>query len=137
MGNGIDSTSFSSCSTTGRILNRFSKDIGQLDSMLPITFVDFSQVSEFIALGGNIYVFWQAERFPNPVSINLFFSCLLGGVSHFPQLILQNIGVVAVAAAVMPWILIPVVPLLIIFLFLRRYFLQTSRDVKRLESTSE
>ncbi|CDQ68929.1 unnamed protein product [Oncorhynchus mykiss] len=94
MGNGIDSTSFSSCSTTGRILNRFSKDIGQLDSMLPITFVDFS------------------------------------------QLILQNIGVVAVAAAVMPWILIPVVPLLIIFLFLRRYFLQTSRDVKRLESTT-
>uniref|UniRef100_A0A8C7VS14 Multidrug resistance-associated protein 4 n=1 Tax=Oncorhynchus mykiss TaxID=8022 RepID=A0A8C7VS14_ONCMY len=78
----------------GRILNRFSKDIGQLDSMLPITFVDFS------------------------------------------QLILQNIGVVAVAAAVMPWILIPVVPLLIIFLFLRRYFLQTSRDVKRLESTT-
>ncbi|XP_064826807.1 ATP-binding cassette sub-family C member 4-like isoform X3 [Oncorhynchus masou masou] len=78
----------------GRILNRFSKDIGQLDSMLPITFVDFS------------------------------------------QLILQNIGVVAVAAAVMPWILIPVVPLLIIFLFLRHYFLQTSRDVKRLESTS-
>uniref|UniRef100_A0A674ETS6 Multidrug resistance-associated protein 4 n=1 Tax=Salmo trutta TaxID=8032 RepID=A0A674ETS6_SALTR len=78
----------------GRILNRFSKDICQLDSMLPITFVDFS------------------------------------------QLILQNIGVVAVAAAVMPWILIPVVPLLIVFLFLRRYFLQTSRDVKRLESTT-
>uniref|UniRef100_A0A8C7QWV3 Multidrug resistance-associated protein 4 n=1 Tax=Oncorhynchus mykiss TaxID=8022 RepID=A0A8C7QWV3_ONCMY len=79
----------------GRILNRFSKDIGQLDSMLPNTFVDFSQS------------------------------------------ILQNIGVVVVAAAVMPWILIPVVPLLIIFLFLRRYFLQTSRDVKRLESTTQ
>uniref|UniRef100_A0A674EZC4 Multidrug resistance-associated protein 4 n=1 Tax=Salmo trutta TaxID=8032 RepID=A0A674EZC4_SALTR len=78
----------------GRILNRFSKDISQLDSMLPNTFVDFSQS------------------------------------------ILQNIGVVAVAASVMPWILIPVVPLLIIFLFLRRYFLQTSRDVKRLESTT-
>uniref|UniRef100_A0A674EJH8 Multidrug resistance-associated protein 4 n=1 Tax=Salmo trutta TaxID=8032 RepID=A0A674EJH8_SALTR len=53
-----------------------------------------------------------------------------------PQSILQNIGVVVVAASVMPWILIPVVPLLIIFLFLRRYFLQTSRDVKRLESTT-
>uniref|UniRef100_A0A8C8HTG5 Multidrug resistance-associated protein 4 n=1 Tax=Oncorhynchus tshawytscha TaxID=74940 RepID=A0A8C8HTG5_ONCTS len=78
----------------GRILNRFSKDISQLDFMLPNTFVDFSQS------------------------------------------ILQNIGVVVVAASVMPWILIPVVPLLIIFLFLRRYFLQTSRDVKRLESTT-
>ncbi|CAB1327868.1 unnamed protein product [Coregonus sp. 'balchen'] len=78
----------------GRVLNRFSKDIGQLDSALPWTFVDFIQI------------------------------------------FLQIIGVVAVAASVIPWILIPLVPLIIIFLFLRRYFLQTSRDVKRLESTT-
>ncbi|XP_067116274.1 ATP-binding cassette sub-family C member 4-like isoform X2 [Osmerus mordax] len=78
----------------GRVLNRVSKDIGQLDSMLPLTFVD----------------------------------CY--------QLLLQNIGVVAVAASVMPLILVPVVLLLLAFLFLRRYYLQTSRDVKRLESTS-
>lgn len=45
-------------------------------------------------------------------------------------------GVIAVAAAIIPWILIPVAPLLAIFLYLRRYFLQTSRDIKRLESTS-
>ncbi|XP_036396882.1 multidrug resistance-associated protein 4 [Megalops cyprinoides] len=78
----------------GRILNRFSKDIGHLDSQLPWTFVDFIQV------------------------------------------FLQIMGVIAVATSVIPWILIPVVPLLIIFLFLRRYFLQTSRDIKRLESTT-
>uniref|UniRef100_A0A3B3XE74 ATP-binding cassette, sub-family C (CFTR/MRP), member 4 n=1 Tax=Poecilia mexicana TaxID=48701 RepID=A0A3B3XE74_9TELE len=78
----------------GRILNRFSKDIGQMDSMLPITFVDFY------------------------------------------QLFLQNLGVVAVAASVIPLILVPVVPLLLFFLYLRRYYLHTSRDVKRLESTS-
>uniref|UniRef100_A0A8C1P561 Multidrug resistance-associated protein 4 n=1 Tax=Cyprinus carpio TaxID=7962 RepID=A0A8C1P561_CYPCA len=78
----------------GRILNRFSKDIGQLDSLLPWTFVDFIQV------------------------------------------FLQIIGVIAVASSVIPWILIPVIPLLIAFLFLRRYFLQTSRDVKRIESTT-
>ncbi|XP_071783118.2 ATP-binding cassette sub-family C member 4-like isoform X1 [Centroberyx gerrardi] len=78
----------------GRILNRFSKDIGHLDSLLPWTFVDFIQV------------------------------------------FLQVLGVVAVAAAAIPWILIPVVPLLIAFLFLRCYFLQTSRDIKRLESTT-
>ncbi|KAM4711154.1 ATP-binding cassette sub-family C member 4-like isoform 2-T2 [Anableps anableps] len=78
----------------GRILNRFSKDIGQMDSTLPITFVDFY------------------------------------------QLFLQNVGVVAVAASVIPLILIPVVPLLLFFLYLRRYFLHTSRDVKRLESTT-
>ncbi|XP_070711624.1 ATP-binding cassette sub-family C member 4-like [Pempheris klunzingeri] len=78
----------------GRILNRFSKDISQMDSTLPITFVDFY------------------------------------------QLFLQNIGVVAVSASVIPLILIPVVPLVLIFLYLRRFYLHTSRDVKRLESTT-
>uniref|UniRef100_A0A670YJU0 ATP binding cassette subfamily C member 4 (PEL blood group) n=1 Tax=Pseudonaja textilis TaxID=8673 RepID=A0A670YJU0_PSETE len=78
----------------GRILNRFSKDIGHLDDLLPITFLDFVQT------------------------------------------FLQVCGVVGVAIAVIPWILIPLVPLLIVFIFLRRYFLDTSRDIKRLESTT-
>ncbi|XP_074520424.1 ATP-binding cassette sub-family C member 4 [Halichoeres trimaculatus] len=78
----------------GRILNRFSKDIGQLDSNMPWTFVDFIQV------------------------------------------FLQILGVIAVSVSVIPWILLPVVPLLGLFLYLRRYFLQTSRDIKRLESTT-
>ncbi|KAM9820901.1 ATP-binding cassette sub-family C member 4-like [Neosynchiropus ocellatus] len=78
----------------GRILNRFSKDIGQIDSMLPITFVDFY------------------------------------------QLFLQNVGVIAVAASVIPLILIPIAPLLLIFLYLRRFYLCTSREIKRLESTT-
>uniref|UniRef100_A0A3B4GRL6 Cystic fibrosis transmembrane conductance regulator n=1 Tax=Pundamilia nyererei TaxID=303518 RepID=A0A3B4GRL6_9CICH len=78
----------------GRVLNRFSKDIGLLDSNMPVTFADFVQI------------------------------------------FLQILGVIAVAASVIPWILIPVVPLLLIFLYLRRYFLRTSRNVKRLESTT-
>uniref|UniRef100_H2LF23 Cystic fibrosis transmembrane conductance regulator n=1 Tax=Oryzias latipes TaxID=8090 RepID=H2LF23_ORYLA len=78
----------------GRVLNRFSKDIGQVDSLLPLTFVDFVQV------------------------------------------FLQILGVVAVAASVIPWILIPMLPLLLVFIFLRRYFLKTSREVKRLEGTT-
>ncbi|XP_066477246.1 ATP-binding cassette sub-family C member 4 [Tiliqua scincoides] len=78
----------------GRILNRFSKDIGHLDDLLPLTALDFMQT------------------------------------------LLQICGVVAVAVAVIPWILIPLVPLFILFIFLRRYFLATSRDIKRLESTT-
>ncbi|XP_076603001.1 ATP-binding cassette sub-family C member 4-like [Chaetodon auriga] len=78
----------------GRILNRFSKDIGYLDSLLPWTFVDVIQI------------------------------------------FLQVIGVIAVAAVIIPWILVSVAPLLAVFLFLRHYFLQTSRDIKRLESTT-
>ncbi|XP_036312186.1 ATP-binding cassette sub-family C member 4 isoform X2 [Pipistrellus kuhlii] len=79
---------------SGRILNRFSKDIGHMDDLLPLTFLDFMQT------------------------------------------FLQVIGVVGVAVAVIPWIAIPLVPLAIIFIVLRRYFLETSRDVKRLESTT-
>ncbi|XP_053311343.1 ATP-binding cassette sub-family C member 4 [Spea bombifrons] len=78
----------------GRILNRFSKDIGHLDDLLPFTFLDFMQV------------------------------------------LLQILGVIAVAVSVIPWILIPLLPLVLIFFFLRRYFLETSRDIKRLESTT-
>ncbi|XP_022358424.1 multidrug resistance-associated protein 4 isoform X4 [Enhydra lutris kenyoni] len=79
---------------TGRILNRFSKDIGHMDDLLPLTFLDFLQT------------------------------------------FLQVLGVVGVAVAVIPWITIPLIPLGILFFVLRWYFLETSRDVKRLESTT-
>ncbi|XP_019299622.2 ATP-binding cassette sub-family C member 4 isoform X3 [Panthera pardus] len=79
---------------SGGILNRFSKDIGHMDDLLPLTFLDFIQT------------------------------------------FLQVCGVVAVAVAVIPWVAIPLIPFGIIFFVLRRYFLETSRDVKRLESTT-
>ena len=53
------------------------------------------------------------------------------------QTFLLVIGVVGVMVAAVPWTAIPVIPLGIISFFLRRYFLETSRDVKRLECTSE
>uniref|UniRef100_H3A153 ATP binding cassette subfamily C member 4 n=1 Tax=Latimeria chalumnae TaxID=7897 RepID=H3A153_LATCH len=62
----------------------------------------------------------------------LFIFCFVLSFQNF----LQITGIVAVAVSVIPWILIPVTPLVIIFVFLRRYFLQTSRDIKRLESTT-
>ncbi|CAI9178845.1 unnamed protein product [Rangifer tarandus platyrhynchus] len=52
------------------------------------------------------------------------------------QVFLLVIGVVGVMVAAIPWIGIPVIPLGIIFFVLRRYFLETSRDVKRLECTT-
>ncbi|XP_061290379.1 ATP-binding cassette sub-family C member 4-like [Bos javanicus] len=78
----------------GRILNRFSKDIGHMDDSLPSSF-------------------------------QVFF-----------QTFLQVIGMVVVVVVVIPWIAIPVIPLGIIFFFLRWYFLATSRDVKRLECST-
>ncbi|XP_043747926.1 ATP-binding cassette sub-family C member 4-like isoform X7 [Cervus elaphus] len=78
----------------GRILNRFSKDIGHMDDLLPLIFQDFIQT------------------------------------------FLLVIGVVGVMVAAIPWIAIPVIPLGILFFVLQQYFLQTSRDVKRLECTT-
>ncbi|XP_017911812.1 PREDICTED: multidrug resistance-associated protein 4-like isoform X2 [Capra hircus] len=78
----------------GRILNRFFKDIGHMDDLLPLIFQDFIQT------------------------------------------FLLVVGVVGVMVAAIPWTAIPVIPLGIIFFFLRRYFLETSRDVKRLECTT-
>uniref|UniRef100_A0AAA9T4V8 Uncharacterized protein n=1 Tax=Bos taurus TaxID=9913 RepID=A0AAA9T4V8_BOVIN len=85
---------FFSRNPIGRILNRFSKDIGHMDDLLPLIFQDFI------------------------------------------QMFLLVIGVVAVMVATIPWVAIPVIPLGIIFFVLRRYSLETSRDVKRLESTT-
>ena len=53
------------------------------------------------------------------------------------QTFLLVIGVVGVMVAAIPWIAIPVIPLGILFFVLWRYFLETSRDVKHLECTSE
>ena len=47
------------------------------------------------------------------------------------------IGIILVAGIVNPWVFIPTVPLAILFIFIRRYYLSTSRDIKRLEATSK
>lgn len=48
--------------STGRILNRFSKDIGTIDSMLPVVIVDCIQVSELFE------VFSWLEKLTNSVN---------------------------------------------------------------------
>ena len=35
--------------SSGRVLNRFSKDIGFLDDLLPYHYIDFSVVSSFVS----------------------------------------------------------------------------------------
>ncbi|KAM9049321.1 LOW QUALITY PROTEIN: ATP-binding cassette sub-family C member 4-like [Megaptera novaeangliae] len=77
----------------GRILNRFSKDTGHMDDLLPLTFLDFIQT----------------------------FLLVMGVMVH----------AAGVMVAVIPWTVIPLVPLGIIFFVLRQYFLETSGDVKR------
>ena len=76
----------------GRIMNRFSKDIGCLDEVLPKTFLRSMQ---FILM--------------------LFAGILVPVVTN-------------------PWLLIIVVPLTVLVVCISRYYLKTSRQLKRLES---
>ncbi|XP_058061172.1 ATP-binding cassette sub-family C member 4-like [Anopheles bellator] len=76
---------------SGRILNRFSKDMGSVDELLPKATLDASQI------------------------------------------ILSLCGTIVVTVIVNPMFLIPLAVLGIIFVFVRRIFLKTSKNVKRLE----
>ena len=74
----------------GRILNRFAKDQGLVDELLPMTMNDFLSIS-----------------------------CL----------VVVIFGIMGSAA---PYALIALVPLGFVFVFLRRFFVKASRQVKRL-----
>lgn len=86
---------FFNTNPSGRILNRFSKDMGQVDEILPAVMMDVIQIS-----------------------LSLF-------------------GIVAVVSIVNYYLLIPTVIIGIIFYYLRNYYLMTSRNLKRMEATSE
>ncbi|XP_078347322.1 ATP-binding cassette sub-family C member 4-like [Oculina patagonica] len=76
----------------GRILNRFSKDVGCLDEQLPKTF--------------------------------------LASIQH----VLLVFVSITVPTVTNPWLLFLVVPLTVVVVYISRYYLKTSRELKRLES---
>ncbi|KAI8498944.1 Multidrug resistance-associated protein 4, partial [Branchiostoma belcheri] len=78
----------------GRILNRFSKDLGHLDDLLPSIILDFVTIT------------------------------------------MQVLGGVILAGVINPWVFIPVVPVVLLLVVIRRYYMRTSRDIKRLEATT-
>lgn len=79
---------------SGRILNRFSKDFGQIDEWLP--------------------------------------KCLLDAC----QVLLTSFGAVVVTSIVNPIVLIPLAILSVFFIYTQRYYLKTSKNIKRLEGTT-
>lgn len=85
---------FFNVNPSGRILNRFSNDMNQVDEALPASMMDTLQ-------NGLTVVFTTI-----------------------------------VVATINPWMLIPTVIILVIFHFLRKIYMATSRDVKRLEGVT-
>lgn len=80
---------------SGRIMNRFSKDMGAVDEMLPKSMVD---------------------------AVQIIFSML---------------GVIIIVAIVNPIFLAVVAFLSIIFYFIRKIYLKSSKNIKRLEGISK
>lgn len=78
----------------GRILNRFSKDVDQMDVMLPITAQDFLQIS-FVAIGALVTI-----------------------------------------SVILPWFLIPLLPIVLCFIYLQRMYKMSSRELKRIDGVS-
>ena len=75
----------------GRVLNRFSRDIGIMDELLPDVFLE--------AL----------------------------------QFVLFSIGSVVLPSVLNFWVILPAIPLMVIFTLIVRYYLKSSRDLRRLE----
>ena len=76
----------------GRILNRFSKDIGCMDDLLPAKFLFTVQLLLFIA------------------------------------------SAAVLSAASNVWLFITCAPLTLLFIFLAKYYLRSSREIRRLEA---
>lgn len=91
---GIISTTmrFFDTNPSGRILNRFSKDMGAADEYLPKAILDATQI------------------------------------------ILNMGGAIIVTSIINPFFLVPVTIMAIIFIFIRKIYLKTSKNIKRLES---
>lgn len=86
---------FFNVNPSGRILNRFAKDIGLIDEYLSRTLLD--------SIHTNLYMF----------------------------------GSIALAVIVNPLFLLPIALLGLMFLFLRKVYLKTSKNLKRLEGIGE
>lgn len=86
---------FFDTNSSGRILNRFSKDIGAIDELLPKAMLDATQT------------------------------------------ILVSLGALIVSCIVNPILLAPIVVIFFIFYWIRKVYLKTSKNIKRLEGMSK
>jgi ATP-binding cassette subfamily C (CFTR/MRP) protein 4 len=85
---------FFQANPSGRVLNRFSNDLGVMDSQLPLSFTEF---------------------------IYYFIDCCAS---------------ICIIAIVNPWVLISVGPILLVLHAVRKHYLISQREVKRIESMS-
>ena len=94
----------------GRVLNRFSKDIGFMDDILPYHFLEMFAVSTYYNL---------IEHCDSHVSI---------------QILTRSVAIMLVACVANYWLFIPATVIAMVQFTFRWFFLHTSRNIKRLEA---
>lgn len=92
-------------------MNRFSKDIGLTDDTIPSTVYDFLTVIIFL----------------NKFNLGQFL------LNEFHKVLMAVFGSVGMSLVLNIWIVVPMIPLTIFFLYIRKYFLASSMEIKRIE----
>lgn len=101
---------------SGRILNRFAKDMGSVDEILPKIILDSSQVgsSRNDIMIGNVCICSMYHLFTFQIILNLAGSLILTVLTNY-------------------FLLIPLSIMFIILRILQKFYLSTSKDIKRIE----
>lgn len=107
---------------SGRILNRFSKDMGYADIIYKNYLLYLLYVWQIFTI---VLYFSQVDEILPSVMIDVI------------QIFLQLGGIVVVIAVVNYYFIIPTVIVGIIFYYLRAYYLSSSRNIKRIEAISK
>ena len=95
----------------GRIMNRFSKDVGNIDDVLPMALFDCIQVRS-----GRIN-----SKLPNTNFLRFQYG-------------MKVLGAIVLAVTVNYVTLIPLVPVVALLVYIRFYYMKSSRETLRIEA---
>lgn len=116
--------------SSGRILNRFSNDIGSIDTLLPLAAGDAILVSSNFIFAMSVHASSQAIEWHRPLLIIL--------LNHFLfQFILEFLAIVFLVVLVNIWLIVPTILMLLMFGLLRLVYIKAARCMKRIESMSK
>lgn len=120
---------FFSTNSSGRIINRFSKDIFDIDQIMPVAMYDSLLVSSIfsqIHKQRNNIPFIKSRSMTNQTDAK---------IALFPfQFFLQFAAIMILVSITNYWLLLPTAIMTVIFYGLRHIYVNTARCIKRIES---
>lgn len=111
--------SFFDTTPLGRIVNRFSKDVDVVDNTLPM-----NMVSLHISILSRNFIDW------------LLIDCSLCLQRSWIQCLFTVLATITIISVSTPWFIAAIVPLAVVYYLITKFYVATSRQLKRLESVS-